>query len=101
MRGTTSVLTMACYTTGFFAGMLLGAILPWRVATAVFMLTPLLSAILLMFVHESPTWLLRKERKEQAREARFFYRGDMDTASNIQLEVWVLTHRLSHYKSLQ
>jgi len=79
MRGTTSVLTMACYTTGFFASMLLGAILPWRVATGVFMVTPLLSAILLMFVHESPTWLLRKERKEQAREAMFFYRGDMDT----------------------
>ena len=79
LRGTTSMLTMACYTFGFFASMLSGAILPWRVATGVFMVTPLLSALLLIFVHESPTWLLRKGRKEQARDALYFYRGDLDT----------------------
>ena len=79
IRGTTSVLTMSCYTTGFFLSMLGGAVMPWRVATGVFMVTPLLSTILLLFVHESPTWLLRNGRKEQAVEAMFFYRGDMDT----------------------
>ena len=79
IRGTTSVLTMACYTTGFFVAMLGGALMPWRIATGVFMVTPLVSALLLMFVHESPTWLLRNGRKEQATEALFFYRGDMET----------------------
>jgi len=82
IRGTTSVLTMSCYTTGFFLTMLGGAVMPWRIAAGVFMVTPLLSAILLMFVHESPTWLLRNGRKEQAMEAMLFYRGDMDTVKH-------------------
>ena len=76
IRGTTSVLTMSCYTTGFFLSMLCGALLPWRFATGVFMLTPLTSVLLLLWVKESPRWLLRKGRQDQAQEALFFYRGD-------------------------
>ena len=49
MRGTTSVLTMVCYTSGFFLSMLAGASLPWRTAAWVFVTTPLLSFSLLIF----------------------------------------------------
>ena len=48
MRGTTSVMTMVCYTSGFFLSMLAGASLPWRTASWVFVTTPLLSFCLLL-----------------------------------------------------
>ena len=48
MRGTTSVMTMVCYTSGFFLSMLAGASLPWRTAAWVFVTTPLLSFGLLL-----------------------------------------------------
>ena len=49
MRGTTSVMMMVCYTSGFFLSMLAGASLPWRTAAWVFGTTPLLSFSLLIF----------------------------------------------------
>ena len=48
IRGTTSVMTMVCYTSGFFLSMLAGAALPWRTAAWVFVTTPLLSFVLLL-----------------------------------------------------
>ena len=53
MRGTTSVMTMVCYTSGFFLSMLAGASLPWRTAAWVFVTTPLLSFSLLVFCRVS------------------------------------------------
>lgn len=53
MRGTTSVMTMVCYTSGFFLSMLAGASLPWRTAAWVFVTTPLLSFSLLIFCRVS------------------------------------------------
>ena len=53
MRGTTSVMTMVCYTSGFFLSMLAGASLPWRTAAWVFVTTPLLSFSLLLFCRVS------------------------------------------------
>lgn len=45
-----SVLTMSCYTAGFCLSMLGGAALPWRLAVAVFTVTPALSAALLLLI---------------------------------------------------
>ena len=49
VRGAASVLTMVCYTSGFFLSMLAGAALPWRTAAAVFVVTAVASFVLLIF----------------------------------------------------
>ena len=49
LRGASSVLTMVCYTSGFFVSMLAGAALPWRTAAAVFTITAASSFLLLIF----------------------------------------------------
>jgi len=78
IRGTSSVLTMVLCTSGFFISMLAGAALNWRLASGLFVITGVLSFILLLFCKESPTWLLRKKTEDTAMEALFFYRGDTD-----------------------
>ena len=49
IRGTSSVLTMVLCTSGFFIGMLAGAALNWRLASGLFVITGVLSFILLLF----------------------------------------------------
>ena len=49
IRGTSSVLTMVLYTSGFFISMLAGAALHWRLATGLFIITGVLSFVLLLF----------------------------------------------------
>ena len=49
IRGTSSVLTMVLYTSGFFISMLAGAALKWRLASGLFVITGVLSFILLLF----------------------------------------------------
>ena len=78
LRGASSVLTMVCYTSGFFVSMLGGASLSWRVATLSYNTTSLLSLTMLLFCKESPSWLLRKGKEQAALDSLFFYRGDLD-----------------------
>ena len=80
LRGASSVLTMVCYTSGFFISMLGGASLAWRVAALSYNATALLSLTMLLFCRESPSWLLRKGKEQEALTSLFFYRGDMDIA---------------------
>merc|ERR1712183_1201805 len=71
---------MVCYTSGFFVSMLGGASLSWRMATLSYNTTSLLSLTMLLFCKESPSWLLRKGKEQEALASLFFYRGDMDMA---------------------
>ena len=49
IRGTSSALTVVLYTSGFFISMLAGAALHWRLATGLFIITGVLSFVLLLF----------------------------------------------------
>ena len=80
LRGASSVLTMVCYTSGFFVSMLGGASLSWRLAALSYNTTALLSFTMLLFCKESPSWLLRKGKEQEALNSLFFYRGDMEIA---------------------
>ena len=71
---------MVCYTSGFFVSMLGGASLSWRTAALCYITTSLLSLTMLLFCKESPSWLLRKGKEQEALASLFFYRGDMDMA---------------------
>ena len=80
LRGASSVLTMVCYTSGFFVSMVGGASLSWRLAALSYNTTALLSLTMLLFCKESPSWLLRKGKEQEALTSLFFYRGDMEVA---------------------
>ena len=80
LRGASSVLTMVCYTSGFFVSMLGGASLSWRVAALSYNATSLLSMAMLVCCQESPSWLMRKGKEQEALASLFFYRGDMEIA---------------------
>merc|ERR1712079_800945 len=60
--------------------MLCGASLPWRLAAACYITTSVLSLVMILLCRESPSWLLRKGREDDALDSLFFYRGDMDTS---------------------
>jgi len=81
LRGMTSTLLMVMYTSGFTISMFLGAIFPWRRAVLVTVATPALSALLLLFSKESPTWLLKRGRGKEAMDSLRFYRSDEQIAS--------------------
>ena len=78
LRGASSVLTMVCYTSGFFVSMLCGASLSWRLAATAFIATPVISLGMILLCRESPSWLLRRGREEEALNSLYFYRGDME-----------------------
>ena len=80
LRGASSVLTMVCYTSGFFVSMLCGASLPWRLAASAYITTPVLSLVMILFCQESPSWLLRRGREDDALRSLYFYRGDMEVS---------------------
>lgn len=61
--------------------MVFGALLPWRLAVGVLALIPALSILLLAFVHESPSWLLRNNLRKKAFASLMFYRGNSSVAT--------------------
>ncbi|XP_076030738.1 facilitated trehalose transporter Tret1-like isoform X2 [Oratosquilla oratoria] len=61
------------------------AFLPWQLATALNAAPLLLTAVLFFFVKESPYWLVRHGREDDAREALTFLRGPKVDV-NVELE---------------
>ena len=62
------------HSTGFCLMLLLGAVVHWRVAMAVPALLALPTMAALYFLKESPSWLQRRGRQEEAEEAAAFYK---------------------------
>jgi SP family facilitated glucose transporter-like MFS transporter 8 len=56
-------------TTGIMAMSSLGAFLDWRTASASAALPSIINVILLYFLHESPTWFVRRYRMAEAERA--------------------------------
>jgi len=85
MRGMTGTMIMVLYTIGFTVNMFLGALVPWRQAVLLTLTTPVLSALILLFMKESPTWLLKQGKEEEALKSLEFYRGQ-STTTRIELD---------------
>jgi hypothetical protein len=62
-----SMSTSACF--GIMAISSLGAFLDWRMASALSALPSVVNLISLYFVHESPTWFVRRYRMVEAEGA--------------------------------
>ena len=76
LRKFTGTLFVTSYTSGYAIMYILGVFLHWRTISAILSLWPFVSFILLFLCPESPSWLLGKERTEEARNALFKIRGD-------------------------
>lgn len=75
LRGMLAATGSSCIILGVFSQFLMGTFLKWRQMALINTLIPILSAILLIFVPESPHWLIRKGRIEEAKKALQWLRG--------------------------
>jgi len=101
IRGLTATLMTILFCSGFTLSMFLGAVFPWRTVTCLATIPPALSFILLMTVKESPTWLMRQGRGEDAHASLFFYRRDHEASSEelekIKDNIWRIQKQREAY----
>lgn len=74
-RGILSVLGSTCVIAGVFIQFIMGSLMTWRTVAAISAFFPVISILTLFFVPESPTWLIRKQRFSEARQALQWLRG--------------------------
>ncbi|XP_075984887.1 facilitated trehalose transporter Tret1-like isoform X2 [Anticarsia gemmatalis] len=75
IRGILTTLTNAFTSTGIFVAYFLGTVLPWRQAALVALVVPLATMVLVLFVPETPIWLLSKGRQKEALKSLCRLRG--------------------------
>ncbi|XP_049886134.1 facilitated trehalose transporter Tret1-like isoform X2 [Pectinophora gossypiella] len=75
VRGILTTLTNGFTSTGMFLAYLLGTVLPWRQAALVSLTVPVATMVLVMFVPETPIWLLSKGRQKEALHSLCRLRG--------------------------
>ncbi|CAH1636007.1 unnamed protein product [Spodoptera littoralis] len=75
VRGILTTLTNGFTSTGMFVAYLLGTVLPWRQAALVALTVPLTTMVLVLFVPETPIWLLSKGRQKEALNSLCRLRG--------------------------
>ncbi|CAG9793504.1 unnamed protein product [Diatraea saccharalis] len=75
LRGILTTLTNSFTSTGIFMAYLLGSVLPWRQAALAALSIPLITMVLVLFVPETPVWLLSKGRQKQALRSLCRLRG--------------------------
>jgi MFS family permease len=80
IRKFTGAFGMVLYTIGYAVVYLLGVFLNWRDILSVIMGLPLICAIALYACPESPTWLLIKEKPEEAFTSMLRLRGSKEAA---------------------
>nr|XP_032522293.1 facilitated trehalose transporter Tret1-like isoform X1 [Danaus plexippus plexippus]XP_032522295.1 facilitated trehalose transporter Tret1-like isoform X2 [Danaus plexippus plexippus] len=66
LRGTLTTLTNGFTSAGMFMAYLLGTVVSWREAALVSLTVPLATMLLVLFVPETPIWLLSKGRQKEA-----------------------------------
>lgn len=75
LRGLLAATGSSCIILGVFSQFVMGTFLKWRHMALINTAFPVLSIILLFFVPESPHWLIRKGRLEEAKRAFQWLRG--------------------------
>lgn len=55
--------------------MIVGTFWPWRTVALFYTLLPLTSFIIILFIPETPYWLISKSRSEEAQKSLAWFRG--------------------------
>lgn len=74
-RGMLASTGSTCAIFGVFIQFLLGTFLPWRTIALCSCVVPIISSIALIFVPESPHWLIGKQRFDEAKVSLGWLRG--------------------------
>ena len=80
-RGLAAAMYSVLHSFGFCMMLLLGAVLHWRLAMAVPAILALPTILALANLKESPSWLQKQGRLQEAREAAAFYRISLPESS--------------------
>ncbi|KAL0819140.1 hypothetical protein ABMA28_008399 [Loxostege sticticalis] len=75
VRGILTTMTNGFTSTGMFMAYLLGTVLHWRQAALVALTVPIATMLLVLFVPETPIWLLSKGRQKEALRSLCRLRG--------------------------
>ncbi|XP_067005259.2 facilitated trehalose transporter Tret1 [Anabrus simplex] len=75
LRGILTAYTGVLAQLGYFMVYMLGAVMHWRPAAAVSASIPIISVLCMMWIPESPLWLLSRGRTEDALKALCWLRG--------------------------
>jgi hypothetical protein len=75
MRGMLAATGSTCIILGVFSQFVMGTFLKWRQMALINAFVPILSIILLTLVPESPHWLIKKQRFDEAKQAFQWLRG--------------------------
>jgi hypothetical protein len=74
---------------GIMAISSLGALVDWRTASALAALSPAINVIPLCFVHDSPTWFVRRNRMKEAERALLWLWGP-GNEEQVSVRMWLL-----------
>lgn len=69
IRGTLGALFQLFIVTGILFAYVIGAFLPWRMASVVSITPTIIQTILIYFMPEGPNWLLQNKRNDEAKKA--------------------------------
>ncbi|XP_065155168.1 facilitated trehalose transporter Tret1-like [Atheta coriaria] len=75
VRGIFSSIPFASYSFGILLVYAMGTFLDWRTVAGLSTLLPLFAAIVFFFLPESPVWLVKQQRDQDAKEALIWLRG--------------------------
>jgi len=76
LRGFTGTMLIIEYCCGFCLSMFLGALFHWKVVCYLATIFPTIGFVVMLWLRETPSWLLRQGRETEAKEALTFYRGN-------------------------
>ena len=94
-RGAYSSVSFVGLSFGILIIYILGSVLQWRVVAGLSTIIPIISALMLLYLPESPVWYIRKGNIEKARKACFWFRRNVREA---QEEVDELMRRVNNEK---
>ncbi|XP_050100885.1 uncharacterized protein LOC126581345 [Anopheles aquasalis] len=99
-RGILAATGSTCVILGVLLEFLMGSFMRWRTVALVSSVVPILAAILLFFIPESPAWLASKGRLEESQSALAWLRG-WTTPEQVQDEFKVLEQQMAKDAELQ
>ena len=82
IRKLTGSFTVPAYSIGYCIMFIMGAILDWKISMYIMAgITALSTVLIMIFVPESPTWLLLKNRKDEATKSLMSLRGNEEVVN--------------------
>jgi hypothetical protein len=85
MRGLLSSIPFVSYSTGIFIVYVLGATLHWQTVAWLATILPVLSFASFTLMPESPVWLVRNNRVQEASKALIWLRGTHDGGVKVRM----------------